>query len=343
VAMAPVQGNSARFDFAAYDYGRNIARALPPRASLFMDGGDDTFYAMAYLSYAEGRRPDLDLHDRGGLVFKNIYGEDFRSLPRKLKEERRRELEGRVAQEGLLYYSTFNESLLPGQALRPEGLLWSTAKAGPPFSWELYPLRWEEGFLRRHYRARALIPVYPVMRAEAFNAEGNFAAGLQQLRWAWSLGADSSWIRSVLAHVLEKMGYEASTKNQWSMAEPIYEFAVVVASDPTNFLLSLGVVYEKTRRFAEAENVYRKILEKNSRSGQAYYNLGVLYWAEARWEAAAEAFARAFALKPENSAWGRFAEQAKERGLINGADGRRPSVAPDRKADRALGQQQQKQ
>ncbi|PCI38583.1 MAG: hypothetical protein COB53_04520, partial [Elusimicrobia bacterium] len=45
-----------RWDLAAHDYGQNILRSLPRGAVLFMDGGDDSFYTVANLLFAEGKR-----------------------------------------------------------------------------------------------------------------------------------------------------------------------------------------------------------------------------------------------------------------------------------------------
>ncbi|MEK7744520.1 MAG: DUF2723 domain-containing protein, partial [Elusimicrobiota bacterium] len=65
---------SQRRDFAAQDYGRNLLRSLPRGSVLFMDGGDDSFYTLAYAQFARGLRRDVELHDRGGLVFPSPYG-----------------------------------------------------------------------------------------------------------------------------------------------------------------------------------------------------------------------------------------------------------------------------
>ena len=45
-------GWGQRWDLAAHDYGRNVLRSMPPGSILYMDGGDDTFYTLAYFLFA---------------------------------------------------------------------------------------------------------------------------------------------------------------------------------------------------------------------------------------------------------------------------------------------------
>jgi hypothetical protein len=181
LALLPLAGMSSsaarwwlRSDLAAYDYGRSVLKSLPPGAALFMDGGDDTFYTCAFLTMAEGRRPDVALHDRGGLVFKSAYGPDFRGLAASQKAARQLQVEGAIAAGGDLFYSTLQDSILPGVRLQPWGLLRRAVPAGrrdePADLWELYPVRWQEPLLAAHYRDRALVGFYPVMKAVALRA-----------------------------------------------------------------------------------------------------------------------------------------------------------------------------
>ncbi|MEQ1920672.1 MAG: hypothetical protein ABL955_15895, partial [Elusimicrobiota bacterium] len=138
---------SRREDFLAYDYGRAVLRSLPRNSVLVMDGGDDTFYSLSFLTYAAGLRPDVELRDRGGVVFPGGYGPDFRSLTKAAKESRRREIEGRWLASGRLWYSTLNETVLPGATLAPAGLLRrplatkSSFEHGPALR-ETLTLRW---------------------------------------------------------------------------------------------------------------------------------------------------------------------------------------------------------
>ncbi|MBI4678059.1 MAG: DUF2723 domain-containing protein [Elusimicrobia bacterium] len=273
-ACSGFQDWSARWDLTAYDYGRNILKTLPRNAALFMDGGDDTFYSLAYLTQAQAMRPDLELHDRGGLVFRNVYGADFRRLQRDDKERRRLEIETPLAEAGSLFYSTLNDALLPGFRLKAVGLLRKPEKAwvalapkkGTPPSdlWEFYVLRYSQRYLERHYRHRALIAFYPVMRAAGLAAAGRVQEAMVELDAAQVLAPDALWLNSALARQIELMAFEAFQRGDWPGAEAA--FLRCVARAPG--------------------------------SVQAWRNLAAVYWSGSKWGSAAEAFRKASELAP---------------------------------------------
>lgn len=185
---------SSRWDLSAYDYGRAVLKSLPPGAALFMDGGDDTFYAVAFLQQGLGLRPDVEPHDRGGLVFKSAYGSDFRALSRSEKERRRLSAERIYAQQGRLFYSTLAERLDPEVPLSSWGLL-RRAGPGAPFLHELYVERWREEDLAARYRDRALVAVYPYTRHFAFKEQGRAPEAQLALLEARALGGDALWLK----------------------------------------------------------------------------------------------------------------------------------------------------
>ncbi|MBI5622855.1 MAG: DUF2723 domain-containing protein [Elusimicrobia bacterium] len=273
---------SMRWDLAAYDYGRNILKTLPEKASLFMDGGDDTFYSLAYLTQAQAMRPDLRLADRGGLVFRSPYGPDFRGLSRADKEGRRLAVETPLAEAGALFYSTLKDALLPGYALAPVGLLRKPARSGgllPPDPWDFYSLRYSEPLLERHYRHRALVALYPVMTAARLAAQGKTLQAMSELSLARSLGPDVPWLKPVVGRQLEVLGFDAVQRKDWVSAEAAY--AAVCELDPGHL--------------------------------KAWRNLGAVYWNQARWRPAAEALAKASGLAPEDRELAGLAASAARR------------------------------
>ncbi len=312
----------AREDYAAYDYGRSILKTLPRGSSLYIDGGDDTFYTLAFLSYAQGMRPDLDVHDRGGLVFRNPYGGDFRSIPKVHKEARRLSVEGPLARRGSLYYSTLKEDILPGFRLVPWGFLKRPVPAGRspvsrPDPWAVTPRRWVEPLLRRHYRDRALVAFDPFMRAADLRRRGHFPEALAYLRLTWETSPDALWTRSNLSHVLSQMGYEHLGAGRWSQAEDTLDFGRSVDPGRAYFPMHLGVAYEKLGRLGEAEAAYREAVLLKPDWVKAYHNLGTLYWGQKRWEEAAHIFESALLLSPRDPGLKRFALAArlKARGM----------------------------
>jgi tetratricopeptide (TPR) repeat protein len=278
-----------------------------------MDGGDDTFYSLAFLDFAQGTRTDLDLHDRGGLVFKSAYGPDFRSLTPDEKEARRVEVEGRIAGRGSLYYSTFKDVIVPGRPLRPWGLL-KNAQAVPPSAlWELYPYRWSAARGRAHYRDRALIALYPTLRGAEAGASGKTSEGVGWVAEAWDMASDVLWLKPNAGYILGMIAYAASGAGRWKDAERALTLASRIAPADVDALLNLGVVYEKTGRPALAESEYKQALTLEPRASRPYFNLGALFWGQKRWADAAAAFEAAAARSPGDATLASWARQARRK------------------------------
>ncbi len=226
----------SRHDFTSNDYGRNMLKTLPPGAVLFMDGGDDTFYSLAYLTMVEKRRPDLELHDRGGLIYKNPYGDDFRRIPKSEKEMRRQTVEGSFLGIRPLYYATFDKKILKGAELRAKGLLYEAipAHAQPAQSvtnspadraWNFYSTRGIYEERERTFRLRALVPLYPFL-------EGLSKWDLKFLRRAMGFGTDVAWLKANLVWEASLKAFEATNQNRLDEAQELYRF--VLEADPNN-------------------------------------------------------------------------------------------------------------
>jgi len=147
----------------------NLLKSLKPRSILFMDGGDDTFYTLAYLTMAEGKREDLELHDRGGLIYRNPYGDDFRNISKTEKRSRRQNVESAFLGVRPVYYATFNKHALDGTVFLPRGLLYQ-AVARPQLLQPEINLRVEEDYRKNGsmlwglYSTRLIyetLPYYP--------------------------------------------------------------------------------------------------------------------------------------------------------------------------------------
>lgn len=223
----------SRNDFTAYDYGRNLLRSLPPNAILFMDGGDDTFYTLAYLSMVEKRRPDVELHDRGGLIYSNPYGDDFRKISKSEKEARRHSVESLFLGIRPLYYSTFDKQILKEAEMAQRGILYEavpveiakkSSTSNPSINlWDFYSYRGVyEQSIHRPYRLRALVPLYPFMYAL------NHGMDLRYVHRAMDFGTDIVWLQSNLVWELSFKAYEFTSMNQLSEAENIYKLSIQI-------------------------------------------------------------------------------------------------------------------
>ena len=142
-------------------------------------------------------------------------------------------------------------------------------------------------------------------------------------RLAWSL----KWVYPepplLLGYVeFQKGAYEAAIRfysasaslfdRLQSLAEEFHALPDVKASilkSSAEPWQNLGVVYERSKRLADAEAAYGKALERDPGSSKTWFNLGALYWGR-DWKKSAEAFARAAALDPTNAQARGFAAQA---------------------------------
>ncbi|MDE2511850.1 MAG: hypothetical protein KGL74_12070, partial [Elusimicrobia bacterium] len=300
---------SRRGDFLAHDYGRTILRELPPGAVLAMDGGDDTFYSLSFLQFAQGLRPDVEMYDRGGVVFPGRYGADFRALPRELKEPRRNEIENLEAATGLLWYTTLNPRLLPGWNLPPAGLMRWPVRPGAVFALAAaldatMPMPRAPSAARR-YRDRALLAFYGYQRGEEALADGDDRDGVSWLLTAADAGGDALWAAPAISYALSVAGYEAMRRGDFSSAERSYRAQAEVEPARAEPLCDVGVALQRAGRRKEAETSFREAVKREPRSPRPWETLGALLWAESRWPEAADAYASAAALPggENDAAW----------------------------------------
>ncbi|MFN3550546.1 MAG: protein O-mannosyl-transferase family [Endomicrobiia bacterium] len=285
-----------------YDYGINIFRTLPYNSLLFMDGGDDTFYTLGYLQAVEKRRKDVGLYDRGGLVFKSIYGKDFRSLSKQEKEIVRINVEQSFVDLRPIFYSTFNKNILPNKTLKYAGVLYFVESSflnreyDKEFISEIYSYR---GIFDKYcdYRSNALAPIYLFMEMlEEKNLEKKF----KLLKYLHYLYPEIDWLKNNCIIELHKIGFEFFNKEDFLLSKNAYELILKIKPDDFYALLNLGVNYEKMEEFIFAEMFYKKAINVQPSNVRAYYNLGSLYWKLNRWQDAFLMFEKVLDLEPQN-------------------------------------------
>ncbi|OIO76495.1 MAG: hypothetical protein AUJ85_00185 [Elusimicrobia bacterium CG1_02_37_114] len=313
--------------YLTYDYGRNIFRTLKPESIFFMDGGDDTFYSMAYLTFAEKHRQDIELHDRGGLVFRNIYGSDFRSLTKQEKEERRITTEKSYLGKKPVFYSTFNKKVLPGAIIKQNGILYEAfdsdkltvpdSWSGRP-TWQFYSLRNVFSYEYRDYRSRALVPVYLFMHGLArfgLARGGNGLAPdskglLQYWTYAYDRWDEVGWLETNISLGLHEVAYQAFQENKLDLAKFYYDRILYLNKSDINALTNSGVIAEKQNNIKLAKELYLKVIEIKPDYTEAYYNLGVVYWREENWEKVVEMFSNVLRIDPNHQGAKQYLPQA---------------------------------
>lgn len=311
---------SRRDDYLSYDYGRAILRELPRNAVFVMDGGDDTFYSLSFLVNASRRRPDIELRDRGGVVFPGGYGSDFRSLTRDQKEARRQEVETRWAASGRLWYSTLNENVMPGSVLAPAGLLRrplapKAVFAEGPALRDTLALRWSRASLAERYRDRALAAFFPYQRGLEAGARGDWSAAASWFESAAFMAPDALWVVSTVSYALALNGYRAVEHGDWRAAEQTYRAAAALEPAKAEPMTNLGVALDRAGRGAEAEAAYREAVRREPRAPRPWTALGARLWADNRWAEAADVFASAAALDPADARSASFAAEARTKSM----------------------------
>ncbi|MEN3013253.1 MAG: DUF2723 domain-containing protein [Endomicrobiia bacterium] len=295
-----------------YDYGLNIMKTLLKNSFLLMDGGDDTFYTLGYMQGVEKRRTDVKLHDRGGLVFKSIYGEDFRSLTKEEKEKRRIEIEKILVKKFPVFYSTFNKNILPETKLRYAGVVYVVETNFLPsyykksFFREIYSYRtiYDKYY---DYRSKALVPIYLFM--EATNEEDVYKK-VKLLKLCYFLWKEVDWLKNNIKIELHNEAYKILNDGDIALAKDIYEFILRIDPNDTNALLNLGVIFEKLNQFDLAKTYYYKVIEMNPYNPTAYYNLGVIFWKESNWDKVIEYFNKVLKIQPDNQQIRNYIEYA---------------------------------
>jgi tetratricopeptide (TPR) repeat protein len=318
VSMIPEALNaSRRDDYLAYDYGRSILRSLPRDAVLVMDGGDDTFYSLSFLTFASGLRPDVELRDRGGVVFPGGYGPDFRSLTKPEKDARRQAVESRWLSSGRLWYSTLHEEILPGASLAPAGLLRrpTPPKAlfvqGPALR-ETLAVRWSRAAGAR-YRDRALAAFIPYQRGVEALDRDDVPSGASWLESASLTAPDALWVAPSASYLLGVKGFRAVERKNYPAAIRLYTAAANLEPDKAEPMSNLGVALERSGQPAEAERAFREAIRREPRSARAWSSLGARLWADKKWTDSADSFSSAAAIDPNDKAAANFAAQARFR------------------------------
>lgn len=296
------------------DYGRSMLRSMPPRSILFMDGGDDAFYSLAMLHYVMNVRPDVQLQDRGGLVFKNIYGDDFRQLDKPAKTQRRRQVEMSYLGRRPVFYSTMDSEVLPGITLVSKGFLYEAGGSRDQgISWPLLCLRSLYPTRPNDYRTRALGAFFPYMRGKNELERNDYGKAIIFFGRAQIIGYDVDWLKVNLGVEYAKWGYDSLVRGRLELAEWIYERWIQF--DPNNIQAqsNLGVVYERAGRIEDAKFQYKKAAQLFPDAADPVFNLAVLAWNESDWVEVIRNLEEVLRRQPTHEQARQYLQQAKQK------------------------------
>jgi len=294
------------------DFAQAMLRAVPRNGTLFLDGGDDAFYGIAAELYTRGRRPDLRVHDRGGLVFASPYGADFRSLTAEEKVPRRQAVETAVAARGPLFYSTMDRKILPGARLTQRGFLYEVNGGATGFDWPLVSLRSIYPCHTRDYRTRALAAFFPYMRGLSL-LDRSPEAGLQALRRAAVDASDVSWLKSNLSQTYAETGSAWLLSNRFDLARRTYQDWIDFDGGSEAALNNLGVVSEREGKPEEATRWYHTAAERFPAAADPVFNLAVMDWKRKDWPGASAGFAEVLRRRPAHPTAAGYLAEARRR------------------------------
>ncbi|MFH1379042.1 MAG: DUF2723 domain-containing protein [bacterium] len=311
---------SRRDFFIVYDYSKNILASLPNHAVLFIDGGDDTFYSLAYATHVLNLRKDLDIHDRGGLIFPNPYGSDFRRIGKENKPGRRQKIESAVLNSNRpLYYSTMNWKILEGARLYHAGILMKAQKKDVVDAscnmWPLYrlrglyPCRWASPI----YRVRALLPFFDFLRGVYEFELKNIDAAILYFKRAFHDGNDIQWLKLNSSFELLTQGYAFFKTNDFVQAKKIYQLILEINPQDHQALVNLGVVAEREGDLDRSADYYLQSIKIKPEYVDAHYNLAVIYWQQQEWEKVVQELRTVLHYNPDHRQAQQYLTQALSR------------------------------
>ncbi len=118
------------------------------------------------------------------------------------------------------------------------------------------------------------------------------------------------WIN--LGRLLQQTG-------QWGEAVEVYEHATNLFPDHPQIAATLGQLYQRANRFAEAETQYRTAIENGGRPA-LYVQLGMVLLRQERTDEAVEAFQTAISFNPKlAAAYGNLGNAEQKRGNMEAA------------------------
>ncbi len=294
--------------FLAHDYGKNILKSIKPNSVLFMDGGDDTFYSTGYFKFAKKERTDVALYDRGAVVFRSPYGDDFRRLSKESKEERRKKTESEISKSKTVYFSTFNKDIMSPAKVEAAGILYTTQEKQNLFYF--YSLRnIFENF--SDYRSRGLQPIY-------FYLESLFKKNpVNHYDYLMARWPDIIWLRANVKIELAQEAFKNFQENKMREAKNIYEKIISFYPEDAPSMVNLGAIHEKLGDDRKALELYAKAMETDAQNINAYFNAAVIYWKRADWSNVVYYFGKVLERDPKNDQAKRYIQMARQNILQN--------------------------
>ncbi len=294
-----------------YDLGRAILQTMPPGSLLFTDRADEAEFSLAYLRYAENRRPDINLVDCNASVTRSIYGEDYYGIWGRPRLARRELVEKEMirASRVPVFYATVEPAMIPSIPKQSRGILFSAARPGAPEY--LSRQSWEEYYVLRGHS-----------NEPGFRGDGLLASHCERMgNYYLDIGEDvrarrylAAWSRSIPGHsFFHHAALAAHARRRNAIAADFFARAYESESEKDKILCNWGFSLEQAGRFSEAEAKYLSAAADYPAASEPHYRLGALYWKKGEWRKVEASFAKVVELDPGHPDARKFLEAARSR------------------------------
>ena len=283
----------------AYNYGTNILKTLDKNAIFFCEG-DNQMFTLGYLKYVDKIRPDVTIYDELGIVFKNIYGENFLKMPRRdrdtLRNKMHREIVLETSRPVYIPLIGSKDYLFQDYKKEQHGILLKLVKGvpgKPEDPLKSYNLTGTEGS-HSDYLLRDVLAQYYYAYGEYYMKIGNKAKAIEAYEKCGEVGYDSEWVPNNLGVVFMGMG---DSERAIKYTQKSVSNSPSSARDYTN----MGVIYYQQGDYDKAIEYYNKALGFSPNYAEAYNGIGTVYALKNMPETAVKAYENAIALKPDYS------------------------------------------
>lgn len=333
------KNNNMSNHYFGYDYGMNILRSAEKNSIIFTEG-DNQMFVLAYLKIIEKRAKDVIIYDDLGVIFENIYGENFLKIPRierdKIRNRIHREI---ILKENKKVYFPIvgsKRESLSGFKKNQRGISFEIIKehAMPQTEektwdfWREYNLRGiNDEKIYKDYLTRDIIAQYYIALGEYYYSIKDKKKSFEFYELAGKIGYDSEWVSNNLSVIFLEKGFEEAAlekglkavevtpksprelsnlatiyykKGEYEKALEYYNKALEIKSDYVEAYNGIGTVYALQNKLDEAIKFYKKAISIRENFAEAYANIGIVLHMKGKVDEAIEYYNKALTINPNH-------------------------------------------
>jgi len=287
--------NDKSNNFICHDYGVNILRSPVPGSTVFVSGDNGTF-AAAYFKFVEKARPDIEVYDDYGRVFKNIYGPDFLFMPAGVYEKRVTQVQRALINTSIKPIYCLGGSSIYGMDDIPtvsEGILYRV-KSAKAIVFPFQPLLTKRGLDDKNiyldYWCKEIAAGYYMLDGDRYFEKKNLEAAKASYKKAAEIGSESSNIMSLIGLAFGKFSIDE--------ALTLYKETANSTLRSPEILNNLGVAYFKKGLYDQSISAYEEAVKLEPNYFKSYFNIGVSFNSKGDLKKALEYFEKTIQKSP---------------------------------------------